>query len=149
MPAEIYRTNYLFSGVVIPSEHHRVVFAYDQTQFRIAGGLSLLALLVLLGLGVRALKRVEGLHHQAIYPKGALLRFAIRNRSRVPVGVRRVRKFNNRDSRQNTGRCNAPTPAVIGRQPTVVREGPFFKSDSLGLSSTNENYQKAFSSASR
>jgi hypothetical protein len=56
MPAEIYRTNYLFSGVVIPSEHHRVVFAYDQTQFRIAGGLSLLALLVLLGLGVRALK---------------------------------------------------------------------------------------------
>ena len=43
-------------GVVIPSEHHRVVFTYDPTQFRIAGGLSLLALLVLLGLGVRALK---------------------------------------------------------------------------------------------
>lgn len=57
IPTEIYRTNYLFRGVVVPGGKHEVVFEYDNSRFRIGAGLSVLSILALLGVGVRAYRR--------------------------------------------------------------------------------------------
>ena len=54
VPTEIFRTNYLYRGVVVPSGKHQVVFVYDASRFRIGAGLSVLSVLALLGVGVSA-----------------------------------------------------------------------------------------------
>jgi uncharacterized membrane protein YfhO len=55
-PSPIYRTNYLFQGIVVPRGNHTVEFRFESTSFRIGAlisGVSLIAFLTLLFLTKR------------------------------------------------------------------------------------------------
>jgi len=47
IPAEVYRTNYLFRAVVVPAGEHQVVFSYRPVLFYIGATLSALTLIAL------------------------------------------------------------------------------------------------------
>ncbi len=46
----IYRTNYLFRGVVVPAGQHSLVYAYRPTSVLIGAAISLLAVAIAAGL---------------------------------------------------------------------------------------------------
>jgi hypothetical protein len=50
----IYATNYLFRGIVVPPGQHTVTFVYQPLSALLGAAISVLGLLVVVGLCVRA-----------------------------------------------------------------------------------------------
>lgn len=59
-PQEIVRTNYVLRGIFLRPGKHTVEFRYEPMYLYIGAGISILGLLVLLGIGYRALKSESG-----------------------------------------------------------------------------------------
>jgi uncharacterized membrane protein YfhO len=57
-PTPIYRTDYLFRGIVVPAGQHTITFVYRPASVLVGAVISALALLVIAGLLVRRGARV-------------------------------------------------------------------------------------------
>ena len=55
-PQQIIRTNYVLRGLALESGRHSIEFRYEPIYLYVGGGISLLGLIVLLGVGLKALK---------------------------------------------------------------------------------------------